>query len=321
MNVTVASHAGFCFGVRRATEAVENAIKQGGGEIVTLGRLIHNDGYCASLAARGVREISTGELPAVLDRVRTGVSVTVVIRAHGESADVVRTLEECAAEYPNLTVLNCTCPFVEKVRKIAFENSGEGKRFYLLGAPEHPEVKGILSCADGGTVFETAEQLSAILEKERAEACEKVTETEEITVSVASQTTQKLSEWKKSLEILKKAYTNAKIYDTICIVTEERQKEAAELAGASDVMLIIGSRASSNTAKLYAVCRERCPRSHLIESAADLAGIDFTGCQTVSITAGASTPFSVIQEVKQTMSEKNFAELLEESMKTLNTGD
>ncbi len=323
MKITVASHGGFCFGVRRATEAVEDAIARGDSEIVTLGRLIHNDGYCSSLAARGVREISADDLPMLMKRAEHGERVTVVIRAHGESAGVIASLETCAAKNPSLTVLNCTCPFVEKVRKIARENSGAGKRFYLLGAPEHPEVKGIMSCADGGTVFETAEQLSQILDDERADGGKQVVTVEEIAVSVASQTTQKLSEWKKSLEILKKAYTNPKIYDTICIVTEERQKEAAELAGASDVMLIIGSRASSNTAKLYAVCRERCPRSYLIEGASDLAGIDFTGCQTVSITAGASTPYSVIQEVKQTMAEQmeNFAELLEESLKTLNTGD
>ncbi len=323
MKITVASHGGFCFGVRRATEAVEEAIRNGDSEIVTLGRLIHNDGYCASLAARGVREISTAELPALMKRAENGERVTIVIRAHGESASVIESLENCAAENPSLTLLNCTCPFVEKVRKIARENSGAGKRFFLLGAPEHPEVKGIMSCADGGTVFETAEQLSQILDPECAMDGNRVVTEEEITVSVASQTTQKLSEWKKSLEILKKAYTNGKIYDTICIVTEERQKEAADLAENSDVMLIIGSRASSNTAKLYAVCRERCPRSHLIEGASDLAGIDFTGCQTVSITAGASTPYSVIQEVKQTMAEQmeNFAELLEESLKTLNTGD
>ena len=323
MKITVASHGGFCFGVRRATEAVEDAIVRGDSEIVTLGRLIHNDGYCSSLAARGVREISTDDLPAVLERVKAGAPVTVVIRAHGENASVIEMLEACAAENPSLTVLNCTCPFVEKVRKIARENSGEGRRFYLLGAPDHPEVQGIMSCADGGTVFETAEQLSQILDSEASDKSNQVVTEEEITVSVASQTTQKLSEWKKSLEILKKAYTNPKIYDTICIVTEERQKEAADLAGESDVMLIIGSRASSNTAKLYAVCRERCPRSYLIEDASDLAGIDFSGCQTVSITAGASTPYSVIQEVKQTMAEQmeNFAELLEESLKTLNTGD
>lgn len=319
MKITVASHGGFCFGVRRATEAVEDAIVKGGGEIVTLGRLIHNDGYCASLAARGVREITADDVPAIIEKAKAGTPVTVVIRAHGETAQTLALLENCAARCEHLTLLNCTCPFVEKVRKIARENSGENKKFYLLGAPEHPEVKGILSCAKNGTVFSDAADLSVLLANERKFH----QNLDDFSVSVASQTTQKLSEWKKSLEILKKVYTNAQIFDTICSVTDERQKEAAELAAHSDAMLVIGSRASSNTAKLYAVCRECCPRSYLIENAADLARIDFSHCQTVSITAGASTPYSVIQEVYKTMAEQmeNFADLLEESLKTLNTGD
>lgn len=319
MKITVASHGGFCFGVRRATEAVENAIAKGGSEIVTLGRLIHNDGYCASLAARGVREITAADVPAMIEKAKAGTPVTVVIRAHGETAAVLEKLAACAAECENLTVLNCTCPFVEKVRKIARENSGPGKKFYLLGAPDHPEVQGILSCAEDGVVFSTAEEFASILDAEE----QKIENSDNFTISIASQTTQKLSEWKKSLEILKKVYTNARIFDTICSVTDERQKEAAELAAHSDAMLVIGSRASSNTAKLYAVCRERCPRSYLIEDAAGLARIDFSNCQTVSITAGASTPYSVIQEVYKTMAEQmeNFADLLEESLKTLNTGD
>ena len=219
MKITAASHGGFCFGVRRATEAVENAIKQGGSEIVTLGRLIHNDGYCASLAARGVREITAADVPSILEKAKSGTPVTVVIRAHGEIASVLESLEACAAACEHLTVLNCTCPFVEKVRRIARENSGPGKKFYLLGAPDHPEVKGILSCADNGVVFSDAEELASILEKEMQNS----SNSDIFSISVASQTTQKLSEWKKSLEILKKVYTNARIFDTICGVTDERQ--------------------------------------------------------------------------------------------------
>jgi len=317
MNVTVASHAGFCFGVRRATEAVEDAIRRGESKIFTLGRLIHNDGYCRELAERGVEEISTADLDALCARAKTGEAITVVIRAHGEVASVLEKLEACAAQCPSLTVLDCTCPFVEKVRRIARTHSGEGKRFFLLGAENHPEVRGILSCADGGTVFSTAEELERILQAEIS------VESDKKTVTVASQTTQKLSEWKKSLEILKKVYTNAQIFDTICSVTEERQKEADELARHSDAVLVIGSGASSNTVKLYEVCRRHCPRTYLIENAAALSDLNLSDCQTVSITAGASTPFSVIQEVKQTMAEQmeNFEELLEQSLKTLNTGD
>ena len=317
MKITVASHAGFCFGVRRATETVENALRAGQSHICTLGRLIHNDGYCKSLRDAGVSEISTADIPALCERARAGEAITVVIRAHGEVESTVKLLRECEAEYPTLQILDCTCPFVEKVRRIAKEHSGQDKTFYLLGTEDHPEVRGILSCANGGIVFSDAEHLEKLL------ADTPGSEMTNKTVSIASQTTQKLSEWKKSLEILKKVYTNAQIFDTICSVTEERQTEAAALAERSDTMIVIGSRSSSNTLKLYEVCRSRCPRTYLVESVSDLQGIDFRGSQTVSITAGASTPRSVIQEVQQTMAEQmeNFEELLEKSLKTLNTGD
>jgi len=317
MKITVANHAGFCFGVRRATDALEEEIRKGGSRICTLGRLIHNDGYCRSLAARGVEEISAEDIPAVCARAEAGEKITVVIRAHGEIDAVIRTLEECAARCPSLRVLNCTCPFVEKVRRIAREHSGGGRQFLLLGAADHPEVRGILSCAEGGIVFGSAKELEKILREKP------FGQNDGKHLTIASQTTQNLSEWEKSLEILKKVYTNAQIFDTICSVTEERQTEAAELAGQCDAMLVIGSAASSNTAKLYEVCRQRCRRTYQIENASQLSELDFSDCQTVSITAGASTPFSVIQEVKQTMAEQmeNFEELLEQSLKTLNTGD
>ena len=317
MKITVASHAGFCFGVRRATDAVENAIREGSSRIFTLGRLIHNDGYCQSLREAGVTEIAAEDIPTLCERARAGESITVVIRAHGEVDATLRQLHACAAECPALRVLDCTCPFVEKVRRIAREHSGKDKAFYLLGTEDHPEVRGILSCADGGIVFSDADHLESLLKNTQG------SEMTNKTVSIASQTTQKLSEWKKSLEILKKVYTNAQIFDTICSVTEERQTEAATLAARSDTMIVIGSRTSSNTLKLYEVCRQKCPRTYLVESAADLHHIDFSGSQTVSITAGASTPYSVIQEVEETMAEQmeNFEELLEKSLKTLNTGD
>jgi len=317
VKITVAQHAGFCFGVRRATDTLEKAIEKGGSRIVTLGRLIHNDGYCRSLKERGVEQISVADIPALCAKAEAGEAITVVIRAHGEIDSVIRTLEECAARCPSLTLLNCTCPYVEKVRRIARQHSGQGRHFLLLGTADHPEVQGILSCADGGIVFGSAEELQQLLSQNA------IGQNDGFEVAIASQTTQNLSEWEKCLEILKKVYTNAQIFDTICSVTEERQTEAAALARECDAMLVIGSAASSNTAKLRDVCRVFCPRTYAIENAADIPLLDLSDCQTVSITAGASTPFSVIQEVKQTMAEQmeNFEELLEQSLKTLNTGD
>ena len=296
---------------------MESAIKEGKSHIYTLGRLIHNDGYCRSLREAGVSEITAADIPALCERARSGEAITVVIRAHGEVDSLVKQLRACEAESPALRVLDCTCPFVEKVRRIAGEHSGEGKIFYLLGTEGHPEVRGILSCAEDGIVFSDADHLQRLLNNTAG------SEMTNKTVSIASQTTQKLSEWKKSLEILKKVYTNAQIFDTICSVTEERQTEAAALAERSDTMIVIGSKSSSNTLKLFEVCRAKCPRTYLVESAADLQETDLRESQTVSITAGASTPYSVIQEVEETMAEQmeNFEELLEKSLKTLNTGD
>ena len=316
MNITIANHAGFCFGVRRATDCAEKALTTGEGKIYTLGRLIHNDGYTENLRRRGVSEISAEDIDNICARAETGEKITVIIRAHGEIKENVDKLKECEKKHPNLKVLDCTCPYVIKVRRIAEQNSGVGKLFILIGAADHPEVKGIMSCCVGEwKVFSGADELQMWITSAEAPKME------DVTITLAAQTTQKLSEWKKCLEIIKKVYTNALIFDTICNVTEERQTEAARLAAQSDAMIVIGSRGSSNTVKLYEICRSVCKDTFLLEDASTLSEVEIPRCQNISITAGASTPFSVIQEVKQTMSEKNFAELLEESMKTLNTGD
>ena len=176
-----------------------------------------------------------------------------------------------------------------------------------------------MSCCRGeGLVFDGAAALEEWIFSPKAEKYR------DFQVSAAAQTTQNLSQWKKCLEIIKKVYTNALIFDTICNVTEERQTEAEQLAASSDAVVVIGSRGSSNTVKLYEICKKRCHETYLCENADSMGDLVLPPrCNTISITAGASTPFSVIQEVKQTMSEQteNFAELLEQTMKTLNPGD
>lgn len=319
MNIQVAKHAGFCFGVRRATQVAEDALQRGEGSIYTLGRLIHNDGYLAELQRRGMGEIGRKDIVDICRRARVGEKITVIIRAHGEVQENLSQLLACAAEYKNLTVLDCTCPYVTKVRKIAAEYSGPEKLFILIGAADHPEVQGIMSCCRGeGLVFPSSALLEEWIHSVDAEKYRK------FQVSIAAQTTQNLSEWKKCLKIIKKVYTNALIFDTICNVTEERQTEAEQLADSSDAVIVIGSRGSSNTVKLYEICKKRCHETYLCENADSIGDLVIPPrCNTISITAGASTPFSVIQEVKQTMSEQmeNFAEMLEQTMKTLNPGD
>ena len=318
-SVHIASHAGFCFGVRRATDAIEDLLEKQSGRICTLGRLIHNDGYVAYLRDRGVEELTGDDIDRICDDAAAGQEITVVIRAHGEVKENLDRLEACAAKYPRLRILDCTCPYVNKVRRIAKENSGEGKFFILIGAAEHPEVCGIMSCTTGeGAVISDSEELLRFTESEKGR------EIAEKTVAIAAQTTQKLTEWKKSLEIIEKVYTNTQIFDTICNVTEERQKEAYALAAESDVMLVIGSRGSSNTMKLYEICSSVCDRTYLVENAEHMKeqGMTVRDGDKISITAGASTPFSVIQEVEKAMNEQmNFEEMLDQSMKTLHTGD
>lgn len=318
-SVTVAKHAGFCFGVRRATDALEKELAAGNSTVCTLGRLIHNDVYNASLDARGVRCICADELDGIFEECERGASYTVVVRAHGELSDVIERMKSAAERCERFRFLDCTCPYVDKVRRIARENSGDGRLFILIGAADHPEVRGIMSCVRGdGLVFAS----SAELEKWVGEIDEK---SQDITVCIAAQTTQKLTEWKKSLKIIGKLYTKPIIFDTICNVTAERQSEACELASASDAVVVIGSRSSSNTVKLYEVCRSVCDNTYLIGSADELDALSIAPYKKMSITAGASTPDSLIREVERKMSEiiENFEELLEQhdSVKTIKSGD
>ncbi|MBE6563547.1 MAG: bifunctional 4-hydroxy-3-methylbut-2-enyl diphosphate reductase/30S ribosomal protein S1 [Ruminococcaceae bacterium] len=321
MNLTIANHAGFCFGVRRATDAVEKKLtSDDGSKIFTLGKLIHNDGYNKTLRERGVLEISKEQIGEILRRVEGGERITVVIRAHGELHENVKLLREYSEKYENFELIDGTCPYVTKVRRIAYENSGEGKFFILIGAAEHPEVQGIMSCLRGeGVALGGADEF-----EEWVKVPGNMEKTADLQVSVAAQTTQNMNEWKKTLKNIKKVYTNPFIFDTICNVTEERQTESAKLADKSDVMIVIGSSSSSNTEKLRQICSEHCPETYLIENAADLRNVKIPEGKIISVTAGASTPLSVIQEVEKTMKEQiteNFEEMLDASMKTLNPGD
>ena len=322
MSVTVAKNAGFCFGVKRATDNLERAIEQKreGERIYTLGNIIHNDIYNRSLAQKGVLVASIGDMRGIAETACAASPVTVFIRAHGIPKQDEELLAELSAANEYFRYEDCTCPFVKKIHKIAVENCDEDSFFLLFGMEEHPEVVGIMSYAEcEKKVFSSADELLAMIERgELSSMGEK-------TPIIASQTTQKMSEWKKSQKILKKLYTNALIFDTICSVTELRQSEAEELSAKSDVIIVIGGRESSNTAKLYSICKKNCADTVWIESPDELSecGLNSSAYTKVGIAAGASTPSGLIQEVYKTMSEitENFEELLESSLKTLNTGD
>ena len=311
MRVIVAKEAGFCFGVRRATDFVEHAIGQGE-DICTLGHLIHNRPYNEHLAAAGVRTIDIGDVETIA---KSGVPTRVVIRTHGIPRGEEEVLRALAADYPSLRIEDMTCPFVKKIHRIAAEHTSPGVTLFVLGDPTHPEVLSILSYAKGETVvFDSEEALDKLLAAEK---------NPEKAVVLVAQTTQNTILWKKCEKKLKKLYTNAIIFDTICSVTENRQSEAKGLAAISDGMIIIGGRESSNTKKLFEIASSVCKRCALIERADELKPESFAGCVTVGITAGASTPCGIIEEVSKTMNTEaeNFQQMLEDSFKTLNTGD
>ncbi|MBR2613854.1 MAG: 4-hydroxy-3-methylbut-2-enyl diphosphate reductase [Clostridia bacterium] len=323
MEITVAKNAGFCFGVKRATDSLEAAIerKSEGERIFTLGTLIHNDTYNAMLKDKGVRVTSIDEVRALSESASSDAPVTIFIRAHGIPKQDEALLSSLSEKNPCFRYFDCTCPFVKKIHNIAKQHSAEDNILLVLGGSEHPEVVGILSYFEHEKyVFADSGELEKAIENGL------FVKLNNKTPILVAQTTQKLSEWRKAQKLLKKVYTNPLIFDTICSVTDERQKEAASLSAESDLMIVIGGRESSNTAKLFAVCKENCPHTLRIERADELAvdNLIKTSAHTrVGIAAGASTPSGVIQEVYNKMSEmnENFEAMLAESFKTLNTGD
>jgi len=317
--VIIGKDSGFCFGVKRASDIVEAQIASAaeGERIYTLGKLIHNDIFNARLAARGVTSIDESEIERIAASSDDGRRVTLVLRAHGVTKECEDRLRALAERYPRFRFVDCTCPFVKKIHRIAEGNSGDDKMLVLLGHKGHPETEGILSRFSGEKyIFSAADEIE--------EAAEKgiLKNSDQKMVICAAQTTQKSTEWKKSKKILKYLCTNPIFFDTICNVTESRQSEAAILSRECDAMIVIGGKESANTAKLYQICKENCENTVWIESAKEL-GARPTSRKT-GIVAGASTPPDIIEEVYKTMSatKENFAQMLEDQpLKTLNTGD
>ena len=330
--VTVAENAGFCFGVKRATELIEKKIAENdGSHIYTVGKLIHNDTYNSRLEAAGVRTVGEDDIGTLAAGACEDNRVTLFVRAHGMTRQTDALLRSSAEANPFFSYVDCTCPYVKKIHRIAAGNSpeeGDGREriFILLGSADHPEVVGIVSYFNGRSfVFPDAESLRLAAESGELPTGDKIEPV------VAAQTTQKLSEWKKTLEIIKNLYTKSLIFDTICSVTEKRQLEAASLAEECDFVIVIGGQDSSNTSKLFSICSSRCPHTVRIADASELAGMIPLTCRKVGIVAGASTPGDIIEEVYSLMSNEkldkvvseaeNFEEMLDSAIKTLNSGD
>ena len=304
MKIELAKSAGFCYGVKRAVEMAEETAMAGGA--VLLGPVIHNDHVVARLEREGAVLVHT------VEEVPPGAPV--ILRSHGEAKRVHEALEQKGCR-----IVDTACPNVQRIHRLVAEAEARGRQPVIIGTPDHPEIVAIAGWCRHPVVLPDGEALAAWL-AERPER-------REMPLSLVSQTTSTRKIWDHAIETAKKECTNAEIFDTICNATYIRQTEAQELAARCDVMIVIGDRKSSNTKRLSELCRALCPRVVAIEGAEELEPASFAGAASIGITAGASTPGWIIKEVYDKMSdeimeiEESFADLLEKSIKTLNTGE
>ena len=282
MNIKLAKTAGFCFGVNRAVNTVYDLIEKGE-RVCTLGPIIHNPQLVDELIQKGVRIVSTP------NEVNDGE--VLVIRSHGVEQSVIDFCDNNSMRF-----IDATCTFVSKIHKIVNEKSRDGYVVIVAGDINHQEVKGIVGHSLGEThVISDESELENLL-IEKSNFAEKK-------VILVSQTTFNKKVWEKIEKNLKKVCTNAEIFDTICNATAMRQQEAFELAKDSDGVVVIGGKGSSNTAKLFDVCRANCSKTYWVETADELNISNFSNCENIAVVAGASTPAGIIKEVLKTMTE------------------
>lgn len=276
MKVTLAKSAGFCFGVKRAVDMVyqesENSKK-----VYTLGSIIHNEQVVEDLEKKGVRVLKED-----LSDLSEGEDATVIIRSHGISRQLYQMLEQ-----KGVTIVDATCPFVSKIHRIVQEQYQSGSQIVIIGDANHPEVEGTNGWCDNTAIVVGTPQ--------EAEDCTLDTGKN---ICIVSQTTFNYKKFKDIVEIFSKKSYDINVMNTICNATEERQTEAAEIAAASEAMIVIGGKHSSNTRKLYEICSRECPNTHFIQTLDDLDLKAFQFIRSVGITAGASTPNTIIKEVQ-----------------------
>ena len=276
MEVTLAKTAGFCFGVKRAVDKVYELADQED-TVYTFGPIIHNEEVVQDLESKGVQVLnSLDELTAVTDGI-------VVIRSHGVPREVYQLMDEKHIRYAD-----ATCPFVRKIHKLVEKHSREGRRIVIVGNDHHPEVEGIKGwCLTPPIVISTTEEAGNLPISQSEPIC------------VVSQTTFNYNKFKDIVEILEKKRYDRIVLNTICIATEERQEEAVRLASQVDAMIVIGGKTSSNTQKLFEICSNACENTYYIQTLVDLDIKPFQSFRHVGITAGASTPNKIIEEVQR----------------------
>ncbi|MCR4672443.1 MAG: bifunctional 4-hydroxy-3-methylbut-2-enyl diphosphate reductase/30S ribosomal protein S1 [Lachnospiraceae bacterium] len=296
-SVSVAASAGFCFGVKRAVDKVYSLC--GNENVYTYGPIIHNDEVVEDLERKGIRPLMS------LEEALEAAPGTVVIRSHG-----IGRSEEEAIRQAGHTIIDMTCPFVKKIHGIVSRYSEDGYDIIIIGSREHPEVKGISGwCQSPPVILETEDEARALPVIPGRKVC------------IVSQTTSNPDKFKLLVEILSEKRYDINTYDTICNATRERQRETLELARKSDTMIVIGGKHSSNTQKLYDISRSACKNTYYIQTHVDLDMTTVEAIGNVGITAGASTPHNIIQEVYISMAEESFDELLEASFKTPRNGE
>ena len=278
MKVKVAETAGFCFGVKRAVDKVYELIDTEQKPIFTLGPIIHNEGVVADLEARGVHVIAEADLDSPDDTLQNG---TVVIRSHGVGKPIYDKLKE-----KNISYVDVTCPFVLKIHRIVEKESLAGNHIIIIGDKDHPEVQGICGWCQGPyTVIRNKEEAEAFVPPKGKK------------ISIVSQTTFNYKKFQDLVEIIKKKEYNICISNTICNATEERQNEARRIARRADAMIVIGDSSSSNTRKLYEICKTECQETFYIQTLSGLELDKLKSSDCIGITAGASTPNNIIEEV------------------------
>lgn len=276
MEITVAKSAGFCFGVQRAVDSVYKELEENSGKIYTFGPIIHNEQVVEDLNKRGIEVINTVEQ---LKEIKEG---TVVIRSHGVAKEIYDILEQ-----QKLKMVDATCPFVKKIHNIVLDESNNGKTIIIIGNDNHPEVEGIKGWVNGEViVINKEEQIEKLSLPEQTKAC------------IVSQTTFNHNKFKYLVEIIRKKGYDITVVNTICNATHVRQVEAQKISSKVDGMIVIGGKNSSNTQKLYDICRNECENTFYVQTVKDLNLHELKSLKSIGITAGASTPKNIIEEVR-----------------------
>ena len=287
MQVTLAKSAGFCFGVKRAVDTVYEEAENSNVPVYTFGPIIHNEEVVEDLEKKGVRVIHDVN---ELSHLKKG---TIVIRSHGISKELSEKIKE-----EGFRMVDATCPFVLKIHRIVEEYSKKDFHIVIIGNNSHPEVEGIKGWSDPKrtTVLETKEEAERFMLSAE--------ENQRLRVCIVSQTTFNYNKFQELVEIIQKKGYYIIVLNTICSATEERQKEAAEIAARSDAMIVIGGRHSSNTQKLFEICKNECANTYYIQTLNGLDLKQFRSIDNVGITAGASTPNKIIEEVQKNVRSK-----------------